>query len=121
MGNDTEQLEEELVQLASNINAAMYQLLEKIRLFDASEAWAAQGATSCAAWLNWRLGYDLRTAHEKLRVAKGLAELPLLTEGLATGALCFSKVRAATRVATPANEETLVMYADHSTASQLEK
>lgn len=37
------------------------------------------------------------------------------------GALSFAQVRAMTRVATPDNESTVLMWAQHSTASQLER
>ena len=37
---------------------------------------------------------------EKVRVARALTELPLLSEALAKGELGYSKVRALTRIAT---------------------
>lgn len=54
-------------------------------------------------------------------MAHALEELPLVAEEFAAGRLSYSKVRAITRVATPANEEELVMYAQHTTAAQVER
>jgi hypothetical protein len=47
--------------------------------------------------------------------------LPLLDEALRGGTISYSKTRAITRVATSANEATLIEMARHATASQLEK
>ncbi len=54
-------------------------------------------------------------------MAHALQDLPRVTEEFAAGRLSYSKVRAITRVATPANEEQLVMYAQHTTAAQTER
>ena len=59
-----------------------------------------QGAESCAHWLSWACGIDTHTACEKVRVARALTELPLLSEALAKGELGYSRVRALTRMAT---------------------
>jgi hypothetical protein len=72
-------------------------------------------------WLSWHCGLDLRAAREKVRVAHALDELPVVRAEFAAGRLSYSKVRAITRVATPANEAELVMYAQHSTAAQTER
>jgi hypothetical protein len=56
-----------------------------------------------------------------VRVARALERLPLLSEAMRRGELSFAKIRAATRVATAANEEHLLDLARHGTASQLEK
>ena len=55
-----------------------------------------------------------------MRVARALGDLPLVCASFEAGRLSFSKVRAITRVATPANEALLVSYAESSTAAQLE-
>jgi hypothetical protein len=66
------------------------------------EAW---GCISCAHWLNWQCGLDLRSARHKVRVARALEGLPLLRAAFAAGRLSYSKVRAITRVATPEDTE----------------
>ena len=71
--------------LAAHIHAATYRLLVLIAELDRREVWAAQGALSCAHWLSWACGIDTHTAREKVRVARALADLPLLSEALAKG------------------------------------
>ena len=66
--------------LAAHIHAATYRLLVLIAEFDRREVWAAQGALSCAHWLSWACGIDTHTVREKVRVARALTGLPLLSE-----------------------------------------
>jgi len=77
--------------LAAHIHAATYRLLALIAELDRREVWAAQGALSCAHWLSWACGIDTHTAREKVRVARALGELPLLSEALAKGELGYSR------------------------------
>jgi hypothetical protein len=63
----------------------------------------------------------MRAAREKVRVAHALADLPVVHDEFAAGRLSYSKVRAITRIATPANEDEFVMYAQHATAAQVER
>nr|MCU0676898.1 13E12 repeat family protein [Myxococcota bacterium] len=97
--------EEELATLSAHLDAATYRQLVLIRLLDERGHWAAAGATSCAAWLSYRIGLDIGAARERIRVAHALRDLPLISEAMRLGTISFSKVRAITRVATPANEE----------------
>jgi hypothetical protein len=60
-------------------------------------------------------------AREHVRVARRLGELPKVDDALRRGAISYSQVRAITRVATAANEETLLHYASHMTGAQLER
>jgi hypothetical protein len=114
-------LADDIAETAAHIDVATHRLLVLIRDFDRAGGWHQQGALSCAHWLSWRIGLGLGPAREKVRVAHRLAELPLLDEALRRGELSFSKARAITRVATPANEAELVHQARHMTASQLER
>ena len=107
--------------LAAHIHAATYRLLALIAELDRREVWAAQGALSCAHWLSWACGIDTHTAREKVRVARALTELPLLSEALARGELGYSKVRALTRIATAENEDDLLNIGLHGTAQHVEK
>ena len=66
-------------------------------------------------------GIDTHTAWEKVRVARALTELPLLSEALAKGELGYSKVRALTRIATSENEADLLNIGLHGTAQHVEK
>ncbi|MEM7280041.1 MAG: DUF222 domain-containing protein [Pseudomonadota bacterium] len=116
---DCQLLALEITQLSAQVNAASFRLLQMIEAFDAQGGWA--GWTSCAHWLNWSCGWSLRTAREKLRVAKCLKDRPLIAKAFEAGEISFSKVRAMTRVATDATEEYLLDIARHGTASHLEK
>lgn len=116
-----EQLEHEIATLAAQLDAATYRLLTLIRQFDESGAWADQGALSCAHWLSWRIGVDLGSAREHVRVARALSALPEIAAALQTARLTYSKVRALTRVATADNEAALLELAQNATASQLER
>ena len=107
--------------LAAHIHAATYRLLVLIAELDRRKVWAAQGALSCAHWLSWACGIDRHTAREKVRVARALPGLPLLSEALAKGELGYSKVRALTRVATAENEAELLGIGLHGTAGHVEK
>ena len=106
--------------LAAHIHAATWRLLLLIGELDRREVWAAQGAQSCAHWLSWACGIDRHTAREKVRVARALPGLPLLSEALAEGELSYSKVRALTRVATAENEAELLNIGLHGTAGHVE-
>ena len=98
-----EQLGEDIAALAARLHAATYELLVMLRRFDAASGWN-NGFLSCAHWLHWRTGIDLGAAREKVRVARALPDLPRLSAAMQRGAISYAKVRAITRVATPANE-----------------
>ena len=114
-------LEDEITEFAAHIHAATYRLLELIREFDQREGWGGPGLKSCAHWLNWKCGIGLGAAREKVRVAHALQGLPKISAEFRSGTISFSKVRAMTRVATPENEDQLLMIARHGTASHMEK
>ena len=112
-------LETEIASLASHIHAATYRLIAMLGEFEALDGWS--GWPSPAHWLQWRCGYSLGTAREKFRVARALPELPLIRSAFEKGELSFAQVRAMTRVATPENEPTVLMWAQHSTAAHMER
>ena len=115
------ELEAEITGLAGQLNAANYRWLMLIGEFDRRQGWADAVTRSCAHWLNWKCGIDLGAAREKLRVAHALANLPGIAAAMALGELSYSKVRALTRIATTATEESLLMIALHGTARQVER
>jgi hypothetical protein len=114
-------LGDEIATLAAQLTAAEYRLLLKIREFDDCDGWYHHGARSCAHWLNWRIGLGMVAAREKVRVARALGDLPLLSAAMERGALSYSKARALTRIATPDTEQDLLDNATVSTASHIEK
>jgi len=121
MDGELEQLGERIAEQAAHLDAAMYQFLTDLREFDERGGWHVQGASSCAHWLNWRVGWDLVTGRERVRVARKLGEFPVIADALRRGEVSYSKVRALMRVATPENEVLLLDHARLMTASQLEK
>ena len=112
-------LGDDIAELSARIQAATYDLLVLIRAFDEREGW--EGCQSCAHWLNWRTGLKLGAAREKVRVARALGALPLLSDAMQRGQISYSKVRALTRVATPANERRLLDFALSAPASYVER
>jgi hypothetical protein len=117
---DLDALGERIATLSAQLEAASYQLLVMIRRFDERGGWN-RGFRSCAHWLCWRTGLELGAAREKVRVARALADLPLLAAAMRQGQLSFSKVRALTRIATAANEEELLIFGRSGTAAHVEK
>jgi hypothetical protein len=115
-----ERLEQEITALAAHINAATATWLGLVAEFDRREGWAEWGCRSCAHWLSYRCGLSPSAGREQVRVARQLAELPELRAAFERGKLCYSQVRAVTRVATADTEHNLVEIARHATAAQLE-
>jgi hypothetical protein len=118
---DLAALEDEITEIAAHLNAATYRLLTLIREFDERHGWSGAGMKSCAHWLNWKCGIDMGAARQKVRIAHALSDLPQISAALRAGQVSFSKVRAMTRVATPQNEDYLLMIAGHGTASHVER
>ena len=87
--------------------------------FDRQYGW--EGFLSCAQWLHWRTGLSLGAAREKLRVAAALAELNHIPAAMACGKISYSKVRALTRIASPATEARLLAVACGANAAQVER
>ncbi len=119
-GLGAEELRGELTTLAAHLTAAECRWLQLLAEFDRRELWLQWGCRTCAAFLGWQCGLDKRAAQEKLRVARALESLPLVTKAFAEGRLSYSKVRAITRIATPEIEADLVTLGLHATASHIE-
>ena len=120
MNANLDHLGERIAEQAAHLDAAMHRLLADLREFDRGGGWQRQGFRSCAQWMAWRLGWALGTSREHVRVANRVDTLPLTEEALRLGKISYSKVRAMTRVATPANEGTLLAEAGVTSATQLE-
>ena len=116
-----DEIGDRLCELSAHIAAAQYRWLRLLAAFDRRNGWAQWGCRSCAHWLNWRCGLDLRSAREKVRVARALDDLPLICEAFSRGEVSYSKVRAMTRIATPRTEADLLMFARHGTTQHVEK
>ena len=116
-----DQLVHELRSWAARTAAGEALVLRLLGELDAREAWGAAGVLSCAHWASWQLGLSLATARERVRVARCLRELPLLSAELEAGRVSYAQVRAVTRVATPSDEQQWVELAHVTSAAQLEK
>src|SRR5512134_3110663 len=89
----TPDLVAEITTLAGHLNAANARLLALIAELDRRQGWAEWGVKSCAHWLNWKCGISLGAAREKVRVARGLEQLPKIATAMADGRLSYFKVR----------------------------
>jgi hypothetical protein len=116
-----ERLEREITRQAADINAATCRWLLLVGEFDRREGWAAWGCRSCSHWLSYRCGLSPAAGREQVRVARLLEGLPEIRATFGRGELCYSQVRALTRVATAETEGQLVMIARHASAAQLER
>jgi hypothetical protein len=116
----TADLGDEIAALAAHLDAATHRLLTLLYEFDERNGWC-NGFRTCAHWLSWRTGMDLGAAREKMRVARALHGLPVLSDAMRRGELSYSKARALTRIASPANEADLMELAMHGTAAHIER
>jgi hypothetical protein len=116
-----EQVADEITTWAGRIAAGEARLLELIAEFDRRGAWHGTGILSLPHWLSWQLGMGLKPAYERVRVARALEELPLIRDAYRAGRMSWSQVRAVTRVATEADQQTWIDCARFSTGAQLER
>jgi 5-methylcytosine-specific restriction endonuclease McrA len=120
-GVPLERLEAQICELAGHLAAATCRFLVLLGDFDARRGWASWEMPSCAVWLSWKCQMSSGTAREHVRVARALQDLPAISAEFAAGRLSYAKVRALTRIATPATEQGLVQVAAPMTANQLER
>ncbi len=111
-----EDLDRNILNLCTRINAATYELLVLIREFDERAGCLQWGLSNCAEWLAWRCDLSMTTAFEKVRVAHALKTLPAISTAFAAGELSYTKVRELTRVADRDNEDELLAFALCTTA-----
>ena len=57
----TERLEAQITELAGHLAAAECRWLELVGEFDRRKGYEAWGCISCAYWLSWQCGLDLRS------------------------------------------------------------
>lgn len=112
-------LGERIAELAARINSAESRMMALIAEFDRRGGWKGE-YSSCAEWLAWRIGIKIGPARERVRTARALAGLPQTAEALREGRISYTKVRALTRVATPASEAELLEFAQAGSAARLE-
>ncbi len=110
---------DEIAALAAHISAATARWLKLLGRLDEEEGWD-EGYKTLAHWLSWRCGMTLSMARDHVRVAQGLRNRPLIQEAFERGEVSYSKVRALMRLEPDFDEELMLMYARHSSASQIE-
>ena len=116
-----ERLEERICELAALLAAGTCRFLRLVAEFDARRGWASWDLPSCAAWLAWKCQVAPGTAREQVRVARALADVPMITAEFAAGRMSYAKVRALTRIATAATEAGLAEIAGPMSAAQCER
>ena len=117
-----ERLEAQITELWGHLNAATYRFLALVAEFDRQRG--AMRGTACRARRSGSTGNAASAWSRRARRSASRARsrrLPEISAGFASGEFSYSKVRAMTRVATPANEAVLASIARHGTASHVEK
>ncbi|HET9623401.1 MAG TPA: HNH endonuclease [Kofleriaceae bacterium] len=92
-----------------------------LREAERCQIWRELGMVSALDYMERVLGYAPRTAQERLRIARALGELPVLTEALAGGELAYSAIRELTRVAMPSTEAAWCEAARGKNLRQIEE
>src|SRR5213075_10224 len=92
-----DRLEADIASLAADLARRLERWLALVAEFDRRGAARRWGFRGTAEWLAWHCGLTQRTARDHVRVARSLVQRPLVREGLASGELSYSKVRALSR------------------------
>ena len=100
-------------------STSQHRVVELAAAFADSGEWAAAGFPSAAHWIAAAADIEVSTAREWIRVGRVIRSLPLIADAFANRELSYSKVRALTRFATPANEAALLAIAEAVPAGQL--
>ena len=103
---------------AGQISALLREQLADIAEFDRAEAWRGDGAGSMTVWVTDQCGVSASTARQWVRAAADLAELPALSESLASGEMSLDKVAPLAEVASPETEAEIRSAAAHWTVKQ---
>lgn len=116
-----EELAARLCSWAGSVSAGEYRWLQIVAEFDRRGLYQRWECHTCAHWLMWQCSLDIRSAHDKVRVARAIGTLPVISAAFAAGELSYSKVRALTRVATAADEAAWVNIARSVPTTGLER
>ena len=82
------ELKQNVIAMASHINAAEYRFLLLIEEYDRRRLWDEWECRSMAHWLNWQCAMGMPTAREHVRIARALPALPLPARLLSSTRLC---------------------------------
>src|SRR6185369_2215025 len=100
-------------------SAGQRRLVRLVGVLDRSKEWALDNSPSCAHWVANAVDVELCTAREWVRVGRSLVDLDVIDNAFEQGLLSYSKVRALTRIATPATQVELCALAQRVPASRL--
>ena len=103
---------------AGQISALLCEQLADIAEFDRAEAWRGDGAGSMIMWVTEQCGVSASTARQWVRAAADLADLPALSESLASGEMSLDKVAPLAEVASPETDAEIRSAAAHWTVKQ---
>ena len=95
--------------------------LRLIREGHAARIWLRVGEPGYAAYLERVLGYDPRTARERITIALALGELSEIEAALANGELSYSAVRELVRVTVAETEKAWLAKARGKTLREVER
>jgi Domain of unknown function (DUF222)/HNH endonuclease len=112
-------LEERIGILAGRIHAATAELVDLSAALDSDGTWSGIGMRTCAHWLSINIGVDVWVGGEMVRAGHALKNLPALHAAFADERLSFDKIRAVTKVATPADDELWLEIALQASGGQL--
>lgn len=101
-------------------NGTRIVLLDKIDEYDRAELWKGDGVYSMGDWLAYRYGMAHRTAHEFVRVARALRELPAIKRAFAEARLSWEKVCVLTKFVEPDEDELWAVNGQNYSHHQLE-
>ncbi|MEA1903900.1 MAG: DUF222 domain-containing protein [Actinomycetota bacterium] len=101
--------------------ASAAEICDLIRAADVSQVWMRDGARTLVEWVSVRLRVRAESAGLLVRVAKRLADLPVLCERFSAGDLSLDQVDALSRIATPDTEEELIGEALGLNNAQLDR
>ena len=115
-----------------DIDRALRSIAKRQRALDAEEAvllcavvrreiWRQLGKASLLEYLEDVLGYGPKAAHDRVRVALALDELPVLAEALANGEQSYSAIKELTRVATAKTQAEWIAAARGKNVRQIEE
>ncbi len=116
-----QELADRLCSWAGSVAASEYRWLQLVAEFDRRGLYEKWECRTCAQWLMWQCSLDIRSAHDKVRVARAIETLPVISAAFAAGELSYSKVRAITRVATSLDEADWVNIAQSVPTTGVER
>ncbi len=108
-------------QLAALTNATTAEMLGLVVAMDRADDHRADGALDMASWLVAALNVSAGTARDWVRVAHALDGLPHLRSCFAGGELSWDQIAAATKFATPEDDELLARRLPGCSAAQIEE